>query len=85
MHFTHYKFTRRCLFKTPTVGAPGRGLCTFQTRPRMANHNVSWVLGAHVRFESLDFILTMEGELVWAQTTIQSLPSIILDQKRYGC
>ena len=33
---------------------------------------------------SLDFILTMEGELVWVQTTIQSLPSIILDQKRYG-
>ena len=50
----------------------------------MANHNVSWVLGAHVRFGSLDFVITVGGELVRAQTAIQSLPSIVLDHKRLG-
>jgi len=33
------------------------------TRPRKASHGVSWVLGAHVRFGNLDFIVTMEAEL----------------------
>ena len=51
----------------------------------MANHDVSWVLGAHVRFGSLDFIITVGGELVWANTTIRSLPSTALDHKRLGC
>ena len=51
----------------------------------MANHNVSWVLGAHVCFGSLDFILTVEGKLERAHTTIQSHPSTVLDQKRSGC
>ena len=50
----------------------------------MANHNVSWVPGAHVRFGSLDFIIMVGGELVRAHTTIQSLPSIILDHKGLG-
>ena len=51
----------------------------------MAGHGISWVLGAHVRFESLDFVITVGGELVRAHTAIQSLPSIILDHKRLGC
>ena len=48
----------------------------------MANHNVSWVPGAHMRFGSLDFVITMGGELVRAHTAIHSLPSIVLDHKR---
>ena len=51
----------------------------------MANHNVSWVLGAHVRFGSLDFVITMGGELVRVHTAIQSIPSISLDHERLGC
>ena len=50
----------------------------------MANHDISWVLGAHVRFGSLDFVITMGGELVRAHTAIQSLPSIVLDHKKLG-
>ena len=50
----------------------------------MDNHNISWVLGAHVRFGSLDFIITVGGELVRAHAAIQSLPSIGLDQERLG-
>ena len=50
----------------------------------MANRNVSWVPGAHVRFGSLDFIITVGGELVRAHTAIQSLPSIGLDHERLG-
>ena len=45
----------------------------------MANHDISWVLGAHVCFRSLDFIITVVGELVRAHAAIQSLPSIGLD------
>ena len=51
----------------------------------MANHNVSWVPGAHVRFGSLDFVITVGGELVRANTAIRSLPSTALDHKRLGC
>ena len=50
----------------------------------MANHNVSWVLGAHVHFKSLDFVIMVGGELVRAHTAIQSLPSIVLDHKKCG-
>ena len=50
----------------------------------MANHDVSWVLGAHVLLGSLDFIIMVEGELVWANTAIRSLPSTALDHKRLG-
>ena len=50
----------------------------------MANHNVSWVPGAHVRFGSLDFIITVGGELVQANTAIRSLPSTALDHKWLG-
>ena len=50
----------------------------------MANHNVSWVPGAHMHFRSLDFIITIGGELVRAHTAIQSLPSIVLDHKGLG-
>ena len=50
----------------------------------MANHDVSWVPGAHVRFGSLDFIITVGGELVQANTAIRSLPSTALDHKWLG-
>ena len=79
-----YKFTSRCLFETPIVGAPGRGLCAFQTRPRMANHDISWVPGTHVHFGNLNFIIMVGGELVRAHAAIRSLPSIDLDDKRLG-
>ena len=42
----------------------------------MANHDISWVPGAHMRFESLDFIITVGGELALAQLATQFLPSI---------
>ena len=42
----------------------------------MANHAISWIPGAHVHFDDLDFIITEGGELALAQATIQSLPSI---------
>ena len=42
----------------------------------MSSHAISWVLGTHVRFGGLDFIVTVGGELVLAYATIQSLPSI---------
>ena len=42
----------------------------------MADHAISWVLGAHVRFGDLDFIITVEGELALARVAIQSLPYI---------
>ena len=45
----------------------------------MASHGISWVPGAHMRFEDLDFIVTTEGELVRAPTTIQPLHSISLN------
>ena len=50
----------------------------------MANHDISWVPGAHVCFENLDFIITVGGELVQAHATIQSLPSIGLNDERLG-
>ena len=39
----------------------------------MANHNVSWVPGAQVCFEDLNFIIMTEGELARASTTVQPL------------
>ena len=48
----------------------------------MASHGISWVLGAHVRFGNLDFIITMGGDLALAHATIQSLPSISLNHER---
>jgi hypothetical protein len=36
------------------------------SRLQMASHSIDWTLGAHVRLGSLDFIITMEGELVQA-------------------
>ena len=45
----------------------------------MASQGVSWVPGAHVRFGSLDFIVTAEGELAQAPTVIQPLHSTGLD------
>ena len=41
----------------------------------MASHNVSWVLGVHMRFGNLDFIVTMGGELVLAPAAVQPLHS----------
>ena len=37
----------------------------------MPSHNVSWVLGMHVRFGDLDFIITTEGELVRVPAAVQ--------------
>ena len=50
----------------------------------MANQAISWVSGACVHFGDLDFIVMVGGELELAHTTIQSLPSIVLDHKRLG-
>ena len=52
---------------------PGRGFFArldIHTRPWMAIHDVSWVPGAHVRFENLDFIVTTEGELARAPIVV---------------
>ena len=45
----------------------------------MASHGVSWVLGAHVHFRDLDFIVIAEGELAQAPATVQPLHSTSLD------
>ena len=45
----------------------------------MASHNLSWVLGMHMCVGDLDFIITMEGELVQAPTAVQPLLSAGLD------
>ena len=45
----------------------------------MASHGASWVQGAHVRFRSLDFFVTAEGELAQAPAPVQLLRSISLD------
>ena len=45
----------------------------------MASHSVSWVLGTHVRFGNLDFIVTTEGELAQVPVTVQPLHSTGLD------
>ena len=45
----------------------------------MASLDISWVLGMHVHFENLDFIVKMEGELVQAPTAVQPLHSTGLD------
>ena len=45
----------------------------------MANHGVSWVLGTHVCFGNLDFIVTMEGEFGQAPAAIQPLHPAGLD------
>ena len=50
----------------------------------MANHGISWVPGAHVRFGSLDFIITVGRELALAHTAIQCIPSIGLNHERLG-
>ena len=78
----NYEFTSQCLFETPTIGTLGRGLCAFQIRPQMANHAISWVLGAHVRFGDPDFIVMVGGELALAHLAIQSLPSIGFGYRR---
>jgi hypothetical protein len=45
----------------------------------MASHDINWTLGAHMCFESLDFIVTMEGELVQALMPVQPPPPTGLD------
>ena len=45
----------------------------------MASHGVSWVLGAHVRFGNLDFIIMTEGELAQVPAAVQPLHSASLD------
>ena len=51
----------------------------------MASHGISWVSGAHMRFEDLDFIVTVGGELALAHAAIQPLPSIGLNHERLEC
>src|SRR3712207_338395 len=41
----------------------------------MANHAISWVPGAHVRFGTLDFIVTREGGLECSEAPA-SLPRV---------
>ena len=48
----------------------------------MANHGISWVPGAHMRFRDLDFIIMVGGELALAHAAIQPLPSIGLNYGR---
>ena len=48
----------------------------------MASHGISWVLGAHVCFGDLNFIIMVGGELALAHAAIQPLPSIGLDYGR---
>jgi hypothetical protein len=45
----------------------------------MASHGINWTLSAHVCFGSLDFIITMEGELVQALAPVQTPPPTGLD------
>ena len=45
----------------------------------MAIHGVSWVLGAHVCFGDLDFIVTTEGELAMDPAAVRPLHSAGLD------
>ena len=45
----------------------------------MASHNISWVLGAHMRFRDLDFIITAKGELARAPIIVQPFHSTSLD------
>jgi len=51
----------------------------------MANHTISWVSGAHVRFDDLDFIVTLGGELALAHAAVQSFPSIDVNNGRLEC
>jgi len=48
----------------------------------MANHAIGWVLGAHVRFGDLDFIVTLGGELALAHAAVQSPPSANFSYRR---
>ena len=45
----------------------------------MASHGISWVLGAHVRFGDLDFIVMAEEELARVPVVAQPLHSTSLD------
>ena len=51
-------------------------------RPWMASHDIICVLGTHVRFGDLEFIIMLGGELALVHTVIQRLPSIGLDYGR---
>ena len=48
-------------------------------RPQMASHGVSWVLGTHMRFRNLEFIVTTEGELAQVPVAVQPLHSTDID------
>ena len=45
----------------------------------MASHGVSYVLGEHVCFWNLEFIILMEEELAQVPAAIQTLHSTVLD------
>ena len=45
----------------------------------MANHGTSWVAGTHMRFGSLDFIASMEGELARANGPTTPPQTVSLD------
>ena len=57
----------------------------FQPWPRMSSYDISWVPGAHVCFENLDFIVTVGGELALAHAAIQSLPSVSFNNGMLEC
>jgi hypothetical protein len=45
----------------------------------MASHGENWVPGAHLRFGSLDFFITMEGGLAQAHIPVRLLHSADLN------
>ena len=45
----------------------------------MVSRNISWVADARVRFGNLDFVITMEGELVRSSAATQPLLFTSLD------
>jgi hypothetical protein len=45
----------------------------------MACHDISWVPGTRIRFGSLDFIVTAEGDLERALTPVLPSPATGLD------
>jgi hypothetical protein len=45
----------------------------------MASHGVSWTLGAHVHFGSLDFLITTDRMLARASAPVQPMRSVKID------
>jgi hypothetical protein len=47
----------------------------FIIKPQMACHDIGWVLGARVRFGSLDLAVTAEGDLERAPALVPPSPA----------